>query len=206
MSPSRSFLLIIRAAFDPVLAPHGFSVENQVSQDDGGRGGDVVWYRAGARTVCVAYAAAADQWCDVSIGGYGAPESVTDLATFVHGLQDGVVPRYTTRDPAAFEREARRRAAQLVTACSEFLCGDLAAFRERYAELLRVESIRNAALTQRSAHDIEGMERWYSLIEDHLRPDERARLADARVELHRSAYRTRRAAAEGSATTEIGGS
>lgn len=187
MSKRRSFLPMIRAAFDPVLVAHGFSVERQVSQDEKGRGGDVVWYRAGARTVSVAYAAVGDQWCEVSLRGYGHPESVTDLATFVHGLQDGIVPRFSTRDPAAFEREAQRRAEQLVTACAEFLSGDVAAFRERYAELLRVESIRSQALTSWYARDIEGVERWYTLIENHLRRDERSRLVAARAELRRAA-------------------
>jgi hypothetical protein len=78
----------------------------------------------------------------------------------------------------------------------EFLTGDIAAFRERYAELLRVESIRSQAFTSWCARDIEGMERWYTLIEEHLRRDERARLVEARIELRRSAYRAKRAAAE----------
>jgi hypothetical protein len=194
MSRGRSFLPIIRAVFDPVLIPHGFSVEHEVSQDGAGRGGDIVWYRAGPRTVSVAYAAAADQWCEVSLGGYGAPESVSDPAAFLNGLNGGSVARYSTRDPVAFEREARRRAAQLVTACGEFLSGDVAAFRERYAELLRVESIRSEALTRWYANDIEGMERWYSLIEDHLRKNECARLADARAQLRRTRFRATRAA------------
>jgi hypothetical protein len=115
MSRSRSFLPIIRAAFDPVLIPHGFKVEREVSQGDRGTGGDIVWYRAGARTVSVTYAVAAEKWCEVSLTGYG-DSAVTDLATFVHGLNDGVVPRYSTGDPAAFEREAHKCAEQLVTA------------------------------------------------------------------------------------------
>jgi hypothetical protein len=77
-----------------------------------------------------------------------------------------------------------RRSAR--DACGEFLSGDLAAFRERYAELLRVQSIRNHAFTRWAARDIEGMERWYSLIEEHLRPDESARLAGARAQLRRA--------------------
>ena len=200
MSPHRSFLPIIRAVFDAVLIPHGFAVEHEVSQSDRGCGGDVVWYRAGARTVTVTYAAAAEQWCEVSVGGYGAPESVSDPAVFDHGLQDGIVLHYATRDPAAFEREARRCAAQLVTACGEFLSGDVAAFRERYAELLRVESIRSQAYTSWCARDIEGVERWYTLIEEHLRRDESARLADARVALRRSAYLAKRGVGGGSKT------
>ncbi|MEA2785040.1 MAG: hypothetical protein QOF71_1144 [Candidatus Eremiobacteraeota bacterium] len=206
MSQGRSFLPLIRAAFDPVLLGHGFSVERQLSQDDLGSGGDIVWYRAGARTVCVSYAAAAEQWCDVSLGGYGEPEAVRDLATFVHGLQDGTGRHYSTRDPAAFEREARRCAEELVTACGEFLTGDIAAFRERYAELLHVESIRSRGLTSWYARDIEGTARWYTLIEEYLRRDESARLVAARVELRRAAYRAKRAAAERAATRETGGS
>jgi hypothetical protein len=206
MSESRPFLPLIRAAFDPVLVAHGFSIERQLSQDDIGSGGDIVWYRAGARTVCVTYAAAAEQWCDVSLAGYGEPEAVRDLATFVHGLQDGTGRHYSTRDPAAFEREARRCAEELVTACGDFLTGDVAAFRERYAELLRVESIRSRALTSWYARDIEGTARWYTLIEEYLQRDEGARLVAARVELRRAAYRAKRAAAARATKTESGAS
>ena len=206
MSKSRSFLPIIRAAFDPVLIPRGFSVERQLSQDDRGSGGDVVSYRAGARTVSVAYTAAAEQWCEVSLEGYGEPEAVRDLTTFVNGLQDGIGRHYSTREPAVFEREARKCAEQLVTACREFLTGDVAAFRERYAELLRVESIRSRAYTSWCARDIEGTARWYTLIEEYLRRDEGARLVGARGELRRAAYRAKRAAAERATTTEADGS
>jgi hypothetical protein len=115
MCPSRSFLPIIRAAFDPVLIPRGFAVEREVSQDDRGTGADVVWYRAGARAVSVAYAPAREWWCEVSLQGYGEPESVTDLAAFVHGLDDGNAAHYATNDPVAFEREARKCADQLET-------------------------------------------------------------------------------------------
>ena len=189
MSPSRSFLPIVRTVFDSVLIPHGFALEHEVSQDDRGSGGDVVWYRAGTRTVSVAYAPARERWCEVSLQGYGEPESVTDLATFVHGLAVGRPAHYATTDPVAFEREARTCAEQLVAACGEFLRGDLAAFRERYAELLRVQDIRNQAYTRWAARDIEGVERWYSLIERYLRQDERARLAAARSELSRARLR-----------------
>ena len=120
-------------------------------------------YARAQQSVSVRYAETREQWCEVSVGGYGDPEPVTDLLGFVRGTDQSDVHYLSVNVPDAFAREAERCCRLLVEYCADFLQGDIGAFRMKYRELFLVAAVRNArynAVAQRQRNEAERYDQW----------------------------------------------
>jgi len=161
-----SFLELIEAAFTPVLAPYEFEparLEHSVPPAFA----DIARYVCGRRSVTICYSPSREQWCEVSIDGYGEPQPVVDLMYFVRGLEQSGEGYRSSHDPDAFASEAQRCCALLVEYCGEFLDGEVVAFRKRYRELLLVGCIREARYNAEARNDPEEMKRYDRWLRDY---------------------------------------
>jgi hypothetical protein len=144
-----AFLSLIDAAFSETMRSYGFTVTLRPGKPPYNFA--AASYENAGRTVAVTYAYTREQWCEVTIGGYGDPHPTYGLFAFVNGPDGDAEGYVSTNKPDVFAREAERCCALLVSYCEEFLRGDIPAFRRRYRELFLTAAVRgalyNAAVT-----------------------------------------------------------
>jgi hypothetical protein len=161
-----SFLPLIETAFGPVLKSYGFRVKSATRATPEFLA-DALVYEKGDRSITVCYAQTREQWCEVTIRGYGVPHPVEDLFSFVQGIGGSEQAYVDTNEPSAFAREAERCCNLLVEFCGEFLRGDIAAFRRRYRELFLAAIVRNLRYNAIAQHRWEDIERYHSWLADY---------------------------------------
>lgn len=161
-----SFLPLIEKAFTEVMMSWGFKAARRVRANNPSYT-DAVIYKNDGRTVSVAYAQTREQWCDVTIEGYGTPQPVTDLFDFVRYRSGENISHISTDDPAAFLKEAKRCCNYLVHDCSQFLAGDILAFRRSYRELFVLKFIREARYNAKLQNNWNDFERYHKWLTDY---------------------------------------
>ena len=175
------FLPSIEAAFGDLMRSYGFrvAVRRPASPPDFVDG---IQFCKKGQSVTVVYAHMREQWCEVTLKGYGDPEPVTDLMAFV-SYATGEDARYiSTIDPAAFSIEAKRCSELLAGYCPQFLSGALHDFRKTYRELFLVALVRTARYNAGAGKNWENFTRYNEWLRDYWtdRDTEEAALARRR--------------------------
>lgn len=126
---SESFGRVIESVFGDVLRSYGFAMAAPH-----GKYFDGVTFVNGDRAVEAYWIRTRGQYCAVKVRSYGFdPVYIADVRYFA----DDNPTFASTNDPKVFKAEAQRCRDLLLQYCEDFLHGDIAAFRERYRELMK---------------------------------------------------------------------
>lgn len=166
-----SFLPLIDDVFTPEMRRWRFMVATRISAAPPDYT-DAIRYVNAERSVTIHYAQTQEQWCEVTIGGYGDPELLTDLFSFVRGLSESHEGYVSTNDPALFRQEAERCCALLLRYGKQFLEGDISGFRRSYRELFLVSVVRAARNNANSEKKWSDFARYHRWLEDYWTQDD----------------------------------